>query len=335
MRILWHWELHKDYSKFPVIDYFEHPELTATSFNQMEDQCRSFELWRQKQKREYELSVYMSHFDGFISPAFEDDFFDFRCNIADRRYQSFYNAYTDNTDNEITLLFSPGLLLEEDFDIEPWIEKAEQEQRLIVLTDNTGELLSGIWLIPKNILEAFSHQGRVDIAQYSSDIDYWLDLANTVKEIGVFEVSGFSNYLPQFAKATKERSNIQLDQKEYISTIPEWSDNDFDEWISKQSFRFARSMRWCPHEYIYMWDRELDDQKNYLMALDYVHRNAQVDRWKDRFQLALIRDGHKYWYVKVIDLLNRTSRELERRIYLEDGKDEFGRKLQNNLFEEN
>ena len=336
MKILWHWELHKDYSQFPKFDQYETDELVPSAFVNTGDQCRAFELWRLKQNRGYSLSVYLSHFEGFIPPAFDDDFFDFRCNIAERRYQSFYNALIANDNKESVLLFSPGLILEEDFDIEPWIEEAEQEQRLIVLTDKSHELLSGIWVIPYTVLDLFSYQGELDISAYSSDIVYWLALANSLKEPAVFEVSGFSNYLPEYTRAIQDYKSVSIkpsESREHNLSIPEWTDADFDEWIGKQTFHFAKTMRWCPHEYVYIWDRDLEDQKNVLMSMDYVYRNAVIDQWKDRYQIAVYRNGHKYWQVRAIDILNRTSKELERRIFLEDGKDEFGRKLQRELFD--
>ena len=63
------------------------------------------------------------------------------------------------------------------------------------------------------------------------------------------------------------------------------------------------------------------------MAIDYLYRNVYIDQWNRRFQFAVNVDGHKYWYCTAISLLNRTSRELEKRIFVEDGNDEFGRKI--------
>ncbi|MBR2586473.1 MAG: hypothetical protein IKE64_13695, partial [Thermoguttaceae bacterium] len=84
---------------------------------------------------------------------------------------------------------------------------------------------------------------------------------------------------------------------------------------------------WCPHEYILIDKSNLDKQKEYLLAVDYLHRNTFIDQWYRRFQFAVHEDGCKYWHCGGIDLMNRTSKELQRRIFEEDGKDENGRTI--------
>ncbi|MCR5359272.1 MAG: hypothetical protein K6E55_05240 [Thermoguttaceae bacterium] len=64
MKVLWHIEFTRDYRKFP---YFEGVEPSL--FTRHAEQCKRFELWRRRHNFNSSLSVYFSHFPGFLIPA--------------------------------------------------------------------------------------------------------------------------------------------------------------------------------------------------------------------------------------------------------------------------
>ncbi len=329
MHILWHLEFHVDYSRFPAIDWNEEKEVAPAVFSEIPKQCKAYELWRRRQSVECNLHIYQSHFADFAKFAntLPQDFFDFRVNILERRHQ----AFLEWQQREAPLvLLSPGVILSLELDIAPFTEEALQKKTLVSIApkNETGEL-SGLWVIPPDVQKVFCSPLTIStVNEYKDDdLGYWWGLAKKVNEPIILESEFLSNYLPQYSTGSRLHAPI-IDESE--TTIPDyqkWSKQEFIDWMAKQTFRFAKTMRWCPHEYIILRNYDSAGQREYLMAIDYLHRNAVVDVWRDRFQFAVFEDGHKYWYCGVIDLLNRTSRELEMRIFKEDGKDEHGRKI--------
>ena len=328
INLLWHWENQRDYSRLPSFDRERYPDLRPAEFNRMPDQCKAYELWRRNQPREYRLRIYQTHFPGFIPPPFDDPFFDYHCNLHKRRHQAFLDSYYEG---KTAVMFSPGLIPAEDFEIESAIERAESGKRLVILTDAAGEQAL-VWILPADFLKLFAQPISAELMDRCDwdDLTYWFSLAGLLAPPLFRPWQGLTDYLPKYSRIPEGRaplSGIGRADPAPADTCEAWSDRQFDEWIGRQTFIFAKTMRGCPHEYIYIWKRSYEERKNYLRAIDYMHRNAHIDVWHNRYQAALLRDGHKYGYCGTIDLLNRTSRELQRKIFLEDGKDENGRPL--------
>ena len=329
MHVLWHMEFHVDYSRFPAIDWNEEKAVAPAIFSDVPAQCKAYELWRRKQIVDCDLHIYQSHFADFAqyAHALPSVFFDFRVNILERRHQAFLDW---RQTEEPLILLSPGVLLSPDLDIVPYVKLAMETQTLISVVPKMSDgQLSGFWVIPQNIQKVFCGPipDSVRIVHTGNDIGYWWALAKNINAPMIIESEQLTNYLPQYSVGAELQ-----DAPENIANVdsivyPQWTTDDFVTWMSKQKFRLAQTMRWCPHEYIMLRNYDPAGQQEYLMAIDYLHRNAVVDVWRERFQFAVFEDGYKYWYCGVIDLLNRTSKELERRIFKEDGKDEYGRKI--------
>ena len=192
------------------------------------------------------------------------------------------------------------------------------------------EMLSGLWVIPSRLQRLFCQKIPDQIARRyrGDDIPYWLSLAkNTVGWIETYD-RGLENLVEQYRSGELPFPEVPITEEVLTShPYPSWTREEFTGWMAKQSFRFAKTMRWCPHEYILIDKSNLDKQKEYLLAVDYLHRNTFIDQWYRRFQFAVHEDGCKYWHCGGIDLMNRTSKELQRRIFKEDGKDENGRTI--------
>ena len=315
MKVLWHIEFTRDYRKFP---YFEGVEPSL--FTRHAEQCKRFELWRRRHNFNSSLSVYFSHFPGFLTPA-PDPFFDFHVNILERRHQAFAAC----KDEDAVILLSPGILLEPEFNASPYIEKAVETESLVSVSFDEKHLLGGLWVVPRGILSIFSQPLPAD-ARNCDDIAYWHHLA---KKDGRFLLEidrNISNYLPQYAGGGDEYVPTDAAPTDY--SYSPWTLADFRTWEKNENFIFAKTMRWCPHEYVYIWKRNESEMKKWLMAIDFLFRHSYIDEWRGRFQIASFIDGSKYWNCGTYDLENRTNRELQRRIFLEDGKDVFGNRLQ-------
>lgn len=349
MYFLWQIELHPDYSHFPAICPCDKPEFAGIEpnrFTRLADQAKGLELWRRGQKREITLSVYLSHFSGFDAhpnplPA---DFFDARTNILFRRHQGFLEH---RSETEPVVLLSPGLLLDPHFDFEPALRTAEETGQLVIVTPcGKSDLpLSGLWIIPPAVQTEFCRPIPAAIAgKYrGGDIGYWLAAASRLGKPVYLESEFLENLLPEYAEGTAEPAlaDLSLNPPLTVSPYPAWTEEEFLAWMDSQRYRLASTMRWCPHEYIIIdrvyrentkyWDsRPFEDQLNYLMATDYIYRHSHIDQWYSRFQIAAVIRNRKYWNCGSIDLLNATDEDLKRRIFKEDGKDEFGKPIKTN-----
>ena len=101
-------------------------------------------MWRRRSYRSWDLHVYMSHFSAFERHpvSLPQDFFDFSVNILKRRQQSFieWRNY-----EEPVVLLAPGLIIGEQFDIEPFINQAMTEDRPVsVMPQDSSALLGGL-----------------------------------------------------------------------------------------------------------------------------------------------------------------------------------------------
>lgn len=333
MHLLWHLEPHRDYHLFPRLCAYDSGPgdgSIAPSRFPISTLCERYERWRRRQERpdQFSLHVYLSHFGDFLpSPDLPKDFFDFTVNILQRRHQALIEHQCD----EPIVLLSPGVAFKEDFDLERHFWTAEMSGRLtIVKPVGHEEMLSGLWVIPSRLQRLFCQKIPDQIARRyrGDDIPYWLSLAkNTVGWIETYD-RGLENLVEQYRSGELPFPEVPITEEVLTShPYPSWTRGEFTGWMAKQSFRFAKTMRWCPHEYILLDKRNLDKQKEYLLAVDYLHRNTFIDQWYKRFQFAVLEDGHKYWHCGGIDLINRTSKELQRRIFKEDGKDENGRTI--------
>ncbi|MBR2693842.1 MAG: hypothetical protein IKE69_06475 [Thermoguttaceae bacterium] len=311
MKVLWHVEFTRDYRKFPNFEKIE-PSL----FTRLPEQCKRFELWRRRHRFDADLSVYFSHFPGFMIPT-TDPFFDFHVNILERRHQ----AFVASRNEDAVILLTPGILLEPEFNINRYIEKARTTGSLVSVTCDKKYPFGGLWVIPRDILTIFSRPLPAD-ARNCDDIAYWRHLANRNNRFLLEIDKTISNYLPQYAGAAAEYVPTGGETTDY-SYVP-WTLDDFRAWEKSEKFIFAKTMRWCPHEYVYIWKRNEEETKKWLMAIDFLYRHSRIDQWYSRFQIASFIDGSKYWNCGTYDLENRTNRDLQRRIYLEDGKDEYG-----------
>ena len=335
IKVIWHREFHVDYSQFPAIDWMARENAgkgiaPAPMYEITDMQVTAYELWRRKQKRKFSLSVYQSHFAEFAMYPHNlpVDFFDFHVNVLQRRHQAFIE---NRSETQPVIMLSPGVVIDECFDIEPYIKTAMEKDSLVVVGVSfySHINLMGLWIVPPRIQKEFCRPIATQSAEqhFDDDVGFWLKRAGSTVFVND---SNLVNVLPAMADYTKKGEDMTIGELPLTGhKYPAWTTDDFRQWMTKQSFRLAQTMRWCPHEYIFMWNRTLESQMEYLLAIDYVNRNAIVDEWNGKFKLAAIVDGYKYWYVGVVDLLNRTSQELQRRIFAEDGKDENGRKINN------
>ncbi len=315
MKVLWHIEFTRDYRNFP---HFEGAE--PSFFTRLGDQCRMFELWRRRCRFDSDLSVYFSHFPGFMIPD-PDPFFDFHVNILERRHQAFAAC----KDEDAVILLSPGILLGAGFDVTPYIEKAVKTESLVSVSPDEKYLLGGLWVIPRRILTRFARKLPAG-AGNCDDIAYWHRLAGRDSRFLLEVDENISNYLPQYSGTAAD--DVPAGGEAISCSYTPWTLADFRAWEKNEKFIFAKTMRWCPHEYVYIWKRNESEMKKWLMAIDFLFRHSYIDEWRGRFQIASFIDGSKYWNCGTYDLENRTNRELQRRIFLEDGKNEFGNRLQ-------
>ncbi|MBQ1455958.1 MAG: hypothetical protein IIZ25_08950 [Thermoguttaceae bacterium] len=334
MHLLWHLEPHRDYHLFPRLCAYDSGPgdgSIAPSRFPISALCQRYERWRRRQDNpsQYRLHAYLSHFGDFLpSPDLPEDFFDFTVNILQRRHQAFIEHQCD----EPIVLLSPGAAFKENFDLERRIYEAHLCDRLIIVKPSGHEgMLSGLWVIPPRLQKIFCQEipEEIVLSYRGDDIPYWLSLADNSVGWVEFQDPCLENLVEQYQTGELPFPEVSITGEPLAShPYPSWTREEFTGWMAKQSFRFAKTMRWCPHEYILLDKSNLDKQKEYLLAVDYLHRNTFIDQWYRRFQFAVHEDGCKYWHCGGIDLMNRTSKELQRRIFQEDGKDEHGRKLQ-------
>jgi hypothetical protein len=187
--------------------------------------------------------------------------------------------------------------------------------------------LTGIWLLSPKAQKLFAslHQSCFN-ENYRNDLflarvaednglkifrDAWdFQTVNNEYEFMADELPA-ENYAPKFADTISHP---------YLR----WEAEDFDKWRLSHKWRFATTMRWCPHEYVVIGKQTGLTMMDLWYPLDYMYRNGEVEFWRHKVNLALHAEGHKYWGGWYTFIINRTSDELERRIFAEDGKDEHG-----------
>lgn len=328
MDFLWHIELHRDYHRFPDIFWKSNAEIARPCVS-VGKLCKQYELWRRRQLALCALHVYLSHFDGFIgSSNLPSDFFDFTVNILQRRHQSFIA----HRGVEPVVLLSPGVSFRTDFVLESYVQEAIDTGKLVMVRAGAfGGELSGLWVIPSCLQDEFCKPllGSVVERYAGDDLGYWLGVAKRTTGIIDHMTISLDNEVPQYATTSLPwYDDLVIGEPLSAHHYPAWTREEFAEWASNQRFRFASTMRSCPHEYILLGNGDLESQKQYLMAIDCLHRNTFVNQWFRYFQFAVCIDGHRYWYSEdTVSLLNRTSEALQHRIFAEDGKDRFGRKI--------
>lgn len=325
MNFLWHIELHRDYHRFPALfpkNEGEAEEFALTRFP-FGEQCERYERWRRKQPRRgsYHLHVYLSHFGDFIGAAkLPTDFFDFTVNILRRRHQ----AFLEYRGGEPVVLLAPGAAFRQDFSLDDYVREANETGKLIIIKPSaTAGELSGLWVIPPELQKTFAQPIPDEFAQRfgGNDLPYWLALAAQTTGWLEYQDDRLENLVQEYQSADEPLPQVPIAGAPLASDYyPAWTRDQFIDWMAKRKFRFAKTMRWCPHEYIVLDQMSFEEQKEYLFAIDYLHRHTIIDQWYKRFQFAVIEDGYKYWHCGGIDLLNRTSDELKQRIFSEDGR---------------
>jgi hypothetical protein len=248
-------------------------------------------------------------------------------NIWARRHQAFIEQYSD----DFMMLIGANVLLDDFFRVDnilanpkfdiysfqkpPGKYEKKQKDRLE---------LTGGWLLSPKVQKLFAsldrscfnenHRNDWFLAKVAEDYglaisrDTWdFETVNNRYEF-VSEELPIAEYAPKFADTSSSQCNPYL----------RWEYADFDAWRKSHQWRFASTMRWCPHEYVVVGKETGLTLMDLWYPLDFMYRNGEVEFWKHKVNLAFHADGHKYWGGWYTFIINRTSEELERRIFAED-----------------
>ena len=309
-------------------------------------QMMAYEMWRRKQPFECSLHLYHTHFYGCHTPidaTGHESFFAkypewaLTSNLWERRHQAFIEQMSD----EPMVLLGCNTLIPEDLDLTDALNQCKREEVDLYSFQRTNATdsdypsdqlqLTGLWVISPRLQKYFAslnqtyfvEENRNDL--FLANIAERLDWCKT--KIEMFDVATVGN---QYEYANKQP--FIADKWSLVETIenpyPHWTFDDFDQWRKKYEWKFAKSMRWCPHDYVCPGSHGTN-MMDLFLPCDYIWRCGVVDIWKNRPSPAVFIGSDKYWASCYTIIVNHTSKELERRIFAEDGKDEFGRKLTN------
>ena len=306
-------------------------------------QLNAYEMWRRKQSFECSLHLYQTHFYGCHTPidiTGHESFFakypewTFTSNLWERRHQ----AFIEQMSNEPMVLLGCNTLIPLELDITGALDQCKQGevdlysfQRTNADSDCPADQLqlTGLWIISPRLQKVFASLDRTCFVEdnrndlFLANIAKHLDWCKIKVEMLDTEVVGnqyeYANKKPFVADHWK---TVETIENPYIR----WNFEDFDQWRKKFTWKLAKTMRWCPHEYVMPNSHGITMMDLYLPC-DYIWRNVVVDLWRKQAMPALFIGSDKYWAHCYALIVNHTSKELEQRIFAEDGKDEFGRKI--------
>ena len=342
--------LHTDF--FDDESSIVHPFVTWTDksvFTRCFDECirpqmKAYEMWRRRQSFACSIHLYHSHFYGCHTPidaVGHESFFAkypewaLVSNLWERRHQAFIERMSD----EPMVLLGCNTLIPLELDITEALGLCQREEVDLYSFQRTDSAnsdypsdqlqLMGLWIISPRLQKYFASLDRTCFVEnnrndlFLANIAGQLDWCKTKIEMldmpTVANQYEYANKKPFVANQWTLTENIE---NPYIR----WNFDDFDQWRKKFTWKFAKTMRWCPHDYVCPGAHDVNMLDLYLPC-DYIWRNGVVDLWRNRPSAALFIDSDKYWADFYTFIINHTNKKLEQRIFAEDGKDEFGRKI--------
>jgi len=97
-------------------------------------------------------------------------------------------------------------------------------------------------------------------------------------------------------------------------TDKEW--DKLREMIARCTWTFAKTMPWCPHEYIVRGKCPLSEEE-FVYFIEIQRNYGKVERWGKYITPYLYIDGYKYWTmgapVEETIVMNRAKVTIERR----------------------
>lgn len=116
------------------------------------------------------------------------------------------------------------------------------------------------------------------------------ELTDLQKELEVAELGGFTDSVvccERLRNLTEKRRNAEI----FIED-EEWE--RLREMIARCQWTFAKTMPWCPHEYIVRGKCPLTDEE-FLYFIEMQRSYGKVERWGKYITPYLYIDGYKYW----------------------------------------
>jgi hypothetical protein len=341
MKIVLHTDNHDNESLIipPFHDYWS---LSLHHGKQIQDYChanankqlRHYEHWRRKQSFSCSFHWYMSHFPNAFRPiditGHEALFAKYpewtlTPNIWARRHQAFIEQHS----NDWMMLIGANVLLDDSFRVDeiladpqfdfysfqqPPSKYKKEEERLE---------LTGIWLLSPKAQKLFASLDRSCFNEnYRND---WF-LAKVAEDYGLAILRDTRKF--ETVNNTYEFVAKELPEADYAPQFTDkianpylrWEYADFDAWRKSHEWRFASTMRWCPHEYVVASKQTGLILMDLWYPVDFMYRNGEVEFWKHKVNLSYNADGHKYWALCYTNIINRTSDELEQRIFTKDAE---------------
>lgn len=297
-------------------------------------QIRAYEEWRKRQPLNCDLHVFHTHFYGHFKPyqITEDVQAEFDAvpwwpkgpNLWQRRHQAFRDYCNDEA---VMLLCADNVLFDPLLDMNNAIKRCKSGQTDIISFQQYGDVeLSGIWVLSTTAQKLFASLSSSCFNNSQRNDQFLLHVA---------QLHGLKIEIQQGEFETVdvrlEASGKPYDPENHtlifggIENYFRWSEEEFDQWRHSMKWRFARTMRSCPHDYVIAYVQHVTNLKMWP-AFDYILRNGFIEIWRGRYNITLVTGTDKYW-VWGINCCNHTSKELKKRIFAEDGKDENGRKI--------
>lgn len=303
--------------------------------NLIRPRCGAIRYWQDKQDFHSHLHIFQTHFYRAYEPykitestqaVFDAaPWFPRTPNLWERRHQAF-RAYSD----------VPALLLSDTAMLDEFFELGEHDADIVSYQSQSDFVeLEYAWLLSPKALQYFASLfNAVFDNQFRNDL--WLakiaaDKGLKIETVVIPDVANWSNE-KRFELLAEENTDIEAiegESEEYFA----WTSEEFDEWRNKFRWRLANSMRWCPHDYIITTTHGFNVVEAYP-AFDYMLRNCVIEFWqKTRPTICCYAGVDRYW-VEALSYVNHTNPDITRRVFMEDGKDEYGRKLQQGLFDD-
>jgi hypothetical protein len=301
-------------------------------------QLRHYEHWRRKQSFPCSFHFYHSHFPNAFRPidirGHEKLFakypeWSLTPNIWARRHQAFIEQHSDDW----MMLIGANIVLDDSFRVDDILADPKADiysfQRKPKTYSKKDEKqwerlqLSGVWLLSPKAQKLFA---SLDKSCFNENYRNDLFLMSVAKENGLAIKGSFrefetvNNRYEFMAKELPDDLYAPKFATKITNPYLRWEAADFDAWHKSHKWRFAKTMRWCPHEYVVVSQQTGLTMMDLWYPLDYMYRNGEVEFWKHKVNLALHADGHKYWGGWYTTIVNRTSEELERRIFAEDAE---------------
>jgi len=89
---------------------------------------------------------------------------------------------------------------------------------------------------------------------------------------------------------------------------------DFNRFINKFEWTFAKTYVTAPHEYIIRWKLPEEEHEAFKQAVEFINQNGKPEWfWKKQY-IYLRLDGYKYWAMTLdesgeLNIINRTKYE--------------------------